>query len=237
MQNATDKQPIFNVPPIIVVIIVAFGSIHLVRDYFLSYDQNLDTILRFSFIPARYELEEFQNLMPGADWWSPVTYSLLHADGMHLIVNSLWLLIFGAVVARRMGNYRFLMFCLMGSVGGAGAHYITNMGSVVPMIGASAVVSACMGAATRFAFQPGERFSQGKLNRPRLTLYQTITNRPTFAFIGIWLLVNYLTGSGIVDVTGEGGRIAWEAHVGGFLFGLFLFPLFDIEPTNAEGTA
>jgi membrane associated rhomboid family serine protease len=40
----------------------------------------------------------------------------------------------------------------------------------------------------------------------------------------IWLGIDLLTaGSGILTE----GRIAWEAHLGGFLTGLLAFPLFD----------
>ena len=38
---------------------------------------------------------------------------------------------------------------------------------------------------------------------------------------------NLLAGIGTLSLAGEGQVIAWEAHVGGFLAGLLLFPLFD----------
>jgi membrane associated rhomboid family serine protease len=42
----------------------------------------------------------------------------------------------------------------------------------------------------------------------------------------IWLGTNYLFGSGMVDITGEGMKIAWQAHVGGFVAGFFMISLF-----------
>jgi membrane associated rhomboid family serine protease len=46
-------------------------------------------------------------------------------------------------------------------------------------------------------------------------------------FVGVWLGLNLLFGTGLVPIAGEGVQIAWEAHVGGFVFGLLAFSLFD----------
>ena len=236
MTNQKTHNPVLNVPVTILAMMAVFAIIHAVRVYGLDRSTDLDVLLQFSFIPARYvnqQLIEYSNM---ALYWSPLTYSVLHADWTHLFVNSLWLLVFGAVVARRFNALYFIIFCVFGSLGGALAHYVSHPESFVPTIGASAVVSACVGASTRFAFQAGMGLSPLDDIRPRLSLFETFRNRQTFAFIGIWFLVNYLSGAGFVDVSGEGGQIAWEAHVGGFLVGLLMFPLFDpIKSSRSNG--
>ncbi len=40
-------------------------------------------------------------------WWTPLTYVFLHANWAHVGFNALWLVAFGAPVARRFGPQRF----------------------------------------------------------------------------------------------------------------------------------
>ena len=42
-------------------------------------------------------------MLPGSEYWTLVTYMLLHGDWMHLTFNALWLLVFGTPVARYLG--------------------------------------------------------------------------------------------------------------------------------------
>jgi membrane associated rhomboid family serine protease len=48
-----------------------------------------------------------------------------------------------------------------------------------------------------------------------------------FLFLAIWLVLNFLFGIGGSFVPGAQADIAWQTHLGGFLAGLLLFPLFD----------
>ena len=49
----------------------------------------------FAFIPERLVPDFGISMVSGSQWWSFLTYAFLHANWMHVIVNSLWLLIFG----------------------------------------------------------------------------------------------------------------------------------------------
>ena len=96
------------------------------------------------------------------------------------------------------------------------------------MIGASGVVSALMGAAARFAFPMSGRFNRMHAHLlPRLSLAQAMMNRTVITYVAIWFGINALAAFGFAAGASEGAQIAWEAHIGGFLFGFFLFPLFD----------
>lgn len=225
--NPPSREPIFNVAGIILVFLGLFALVHLLRLYFLSEQGEFELLFKMAFIPARYTMEEVAALSPMAAFWSPLTYSLLHADWTHLILNGFWLLAFGSVVATRIGALRFTILFIAGALGGAGMHYIFNIGDLVPMIGASASVSACIGAAVRFAFPKGGRFAMDASRLPRQSLVEAFQNKQVIIFVGIWFLINIIVGVGLIDVAGEGSSVAWQAHIGGFLVGLLLFDLFD----------
>ncbi len=225
--NSTQPNPpVFNLPSIILAIGAFLIAIHAIRIWALDAEQDRMAIIALSFIPARFE-----NLIgdpwPLAVYWSPLTYSFLHADWTHLGVNLLWTAAFGSIVVRRWGVRRFLVLWVVGSLAGALAHFTAHQGELIPTIGASAAVSAFMGAAARFAFPPGGPFGRDVSQLPADSILQTFSNRQALAFVGIWFLINFLFGAGIVNIAGEGTVIAWEAHIGGFLAGFLLFAWFD----------
>ena len=219
-------EPVFNLPGFIVVLAAVLLLIHAARQWLLSPETDRWVILVFSFIPARWS-GQMDGFWPMAEYWSPFSYSLLHGDWMHVMVNLLWLAAFGSPVATRLGPVRTTFLACIASLGGALAHWLAYQGEVVPMIGASAVVSGFMGAATRFAFT-GTRI-RGKLNvhGPALSLWASLTNPGIVIFLLVWFALNALFGSGIVPIAGSAMPIAWQAHMGGFVAGLLLFPLFD----------
>ncbi|MEM7069462.1 MAG: rhomboid family intramembrane serine protease [Pseudomonadota bacterium] len=227
MEQQEKSVPIFNVPAVLLAFIGIMLGVHITRTTMINADGDLWMLINFAFIPARYALAESSVFTNPAELWTPITYSFLHGSWTHILLNSIWLLCFGSVVARRFGTLKFVLFCVIGSVFGALSHYIFHSGSIVPMIGASAVVSACMGAAVRFAFPQNGRFSPAVHDLPAQTLAQCFQNRQVVVFAVAWFAINFLFGLGGEIFTAAGQSIAWEAHVGGFLAGLFLFSYFD----------
>jgi membrane associated rhomboid family serine protease len=236
-----DQEPIFNVPAIVAVLILVICLVHFVRELILP--DNVDELLvwTFAFVPARYDTGVLaDNLIPGGRWaeyWSFITYALIHADLTHLGFNAIWLLAFGSPVAFRFGAARFLGFFIVSVSAGALAHLFTHAGTFTPMVGASAAISGTMGAATRFAFEPGGPLDMWRRNRipvhripaPPLTI--VLRNPRVIAFLAVWFGFNLLFGLGSLPIIGAGQSVAWQAHVGGFLAGLLLFSAFDpVEP-------
>lgn len=264
----TQRERIFNIPVVVVMLVLLLVGIQALREV-LPDEQNAQIIANFGFVPARFTLAfdperiaaaldaagirgqaqvELDQLFLGNGqplWWTPITYALLHASWVHVGLNCLWLVPFGAAVARRFGNLRFLLFCVATAIAGALAHYVTHLDGLQPMIGASAIVSGTMGAALRFVFQPaappGESLAPRDPHRedlahrpPALSLGAVFTNRTALAFLIVWSLANLLFGISAAPLGFTDGAVAWQAHVGGFLVGLLGFPLFDprapIEP-------
>ncbi|MEJ8574535.1 rhomboid family intramembrane serine protease [Microbaculum marinum] len=238
MQNR--REPIFNIPAAIVAVAVLLTAIHIVR-MLLPEMADVWAIFAFGFVPARYAAgAQLFGQLPGgggADVWTFVSYAFLHGDWVHLGVNVAWMVAFGTPVLRRFGAARFVALSLAAAVGGAALHLITHWGAVAPMIGASAAISGQMGAATRFAFQRNVMFGVAgrdddrRWRRPAMSLVAAFRDVRVLAFVGVWFAVNYVFGATDI-VPGVSAAIAWQAHVGGFLVGLLLFPLFDIPKSR-----
>jgi membrane associated rhomboid family serine protease len=235
------REPIFNVPPVIVLTVAALVLVHVIRVYFLTRRQDLELLVRFAFIPARYDATPLPGgAYPGgfgAEIWTFVTYAFFHADAMHLGVNSVWLLAFGSALARRFGFVRFLAFFAITAAAGAAAHLLAHAGDPDPVIGASAAISGAMAAVTRFAFQrggplaPSLAVSQRSYRVAAAPLTSALRDPRVLAFLLTWFGLNALFGLGSASILGDGQIIAWQAHIGGFVAGLVLFPLFDPVPT------
>ncbi len=225
------RTPAINLPPAVLWLAALFIGVHLLRQV-LTPEQERWLLLAFSFIPVRYA--EIGNALPGgvaARIWSPVTYAFLHGDVAHLVVNVLWMAIFGGALARRFGSVRFLLMSLVATIAGAAAHYIVHPMDGAIVVGASGAVSGMMAATACFAFAPGGPLAGGRTaaayRQPAEPIVRALLNPRAAAFIIIWFAINLLfglTGGLGADLA---GRIAWEAHIGGFLAGLFAFPLLD----------
>lgn len=180
----------------------------------------------------RFQLVRLLIADGGPRLWTLLTYGLLHGSWLHLISNVIWLAAFGSPVARRLGSGRFLNLMALSTIGGALLHWWSRDLDVLPLVGASAAVSGATAAAIRFVFAPGLRF--GTLSDdavvqaiPAERFGQLWRNPRALIFLVIWFATNFLFGAGLVPLFGEDTSIAWEAHIGGFMVGLLLFPLLD----------
>jgi membrane associated rhomboid family serine protease len=229
-------EPMFNVPPVVIATAGALIVVHLLRLFALTDEQDVQFLLTFAFIPARYGTEFVEGSLPGgfgADLWTFFTYAFLHADYLHLGLNLAWLLPFGTALARRFGAVRYTAFMLVMAAAGALAHLLSHPGAMVPMIGASAAIAGAMAAAMRFMFQKGGPIARWREHAeeayrvPAASLAATLRDPRFLLFLAVWLGLNALFGLGTVSLGQAGQEIAWQAHVGGFFAGLLLFNAFD----------
>ncbi len=239
------REPIFNVPLVVMATVGVLVLVHAFRMFVLTDEQDVNFLLTFAFIPARFGSDAGAvGAFPGgfaADLWTFFTYAFIHADLMHLGLNLAWLVPFATALARRLGSWRYLVFMLVMAAIGALAHLITHLGELEPMIGASAAISGAMAAAMRFVFQPDgpvahwrDRSDAG-YRIPAASLAATLRDPRFLLFLGVWLGLNALFGFGTISFGTEAGQaIAWQAHVGGFFAGLLLFDAFDPVVPRAE---
>ncbi len=251
------REPIFNLPAVVVFLLALLTIVQVARGL-ATPELDGAIIAAFGFTPARFTFLLDQKAVidhlneiarqsevqaqvgafflthapPAWLWFTPVSYAFLHGGATHLVFNGIWLAAFGSPVARRFGAGRFLVLGALGAVAGAAAYLAASPVQLAPMIGASAAVSAYMGAAARFVFPIGGPYrADFPFERPPLQSFgEMISNVQTMAFVAVWFLSNMLMGLGAQTFGFSQAPIAWQAHIGGFLAGLFLAPLFDQRP-------
>jgi len=201
-------------------------------------DRLIDLLKRVNTDPAALQqarqIRELQVLGGGAKLWTVLTYAFMHGSWTHVLLNCVWLVAFGPPIARRFGSARFLLFMAATAIAGALAHWMISPMDFSPLIGASGADSGLMGAATRFMFQPGAPLGAfGSTSRPQIetvpaaSLSGVFMERRSLIFILIWFGTNLIFGAGAQTLGFSDMPVAWIAHVGGFIAGLVLFPLFD----------
>jgi membrane associated rhomboid family serine protease len=206
---ATDQQraePAINAPWPVIVLIAVLAGAHWARTA-LSVDAD------------RWALTA-PDLAAGH--WDPlVTHLFVHAGWTHLIMNSLFILAFGAPVARFLrtsfvGALLFWLFFLgCGVIAGSGYAFSEEvlarfgLGRMdFALVGASGAASGLMGAAVRLIE------GRGRLG--------PVFGRTVVGMSFAWILVNLALGlTGLTPGT-AGAPIAWQAHVIGYFAGLFL---------------
>lgn len=215
-------EPMFNLPGVVLALIAVCVGAHLVRVWLLTPQQDFELILRFAFIPLRYS----GGYALDADaFLAPLTYSLLHGGWGHLAVNTIWLAAFGSPLANRIGAGRFLLFWAATSLAAVALHYVLHVSDAAPLVGASGAISGMMGAAARFGFRIDRSHGRAAFAGRILSIPQVFASRMAVTFLGVWFAVNLAAGFGFGAP--DGGTIAWEAHIGGFLAGFLLVRAFD----------
>lgn len=233
-----NREPIFNVPGPVLLILGVMIAVHVGRQY-LSEESALWWLVALAFIPGRYTVAPGD--LPGgeiAGVTSFLTHLFVHADTVHLAVNSAWLLAFGTPLAKRLGWRRFYIFAACCGVAGALTFLILHPGLMAPVIGASGAIAGLMGGVLRFLF-PAIDSHSGYLLRenpaaiPAMPLPVALRDKRLLSSTAAFVALNLLAIVGLGALM-PAGTIAWEAHLGGYFFGLLCFGFFDIAPQHAS---
>lgn len=220
----SQQSPIFNLPRIIILLVGICAVVYLMQYWVAGSDWGNHALVHLAFIPIRYSQSITEPLWSYV--FAPVSYAFLHGGFGHLAINMLWLVIFGSPLALRLGWQYFLIFWLVTAFAAAFMHFWVYPESYAPLVGASGAISGMTGAATRFGFrtQPYGRF-RAFIGRP-MTFQNIMRDRTSIVFIVVWFGMNILAGTGAFNEPNTITSIAWQAHIGGFLAGFFLLPLF-----------
>jgi membrane associated rhomboid family serine protease len=211
--NPTERPPLITVALIVACVLVFLWQISL--------DTEAQTLAVYALgsIPAvLFNIRELPAELVMVPTWATVFTSMfLHGGWMHLLGNMLYLWIFGNNVEDAMGHVRFIFFYLLCGTVAVFAQALPDPESQLPMVGASGAISGVLGA--YLLLFPHARVLVGI---PFGFLLQTLYMPASLVLVlwfGLQLLSSWLS-------SGQEGGVAFGAHVGGFVAGLVLIPLF-----------
>lgn len=158
-----------------------------------------------------------------------LTNTFMHGGFLHIILNLWTLYIFGPALEDRLGPARFLTLYLACGVIASITHAVFNATSSVPALGASGAIAGVIGAyALRFPY------AWVRVLVP-IFIFPFFFSIPAMMFAGIWFLMQVMQGTSELFFSNAGGGIAWWAHIGGFLAGVFL--LRPMQPASGSAAA
>lgn len=147
----------------------------------------------YAFVPGR--ITEIGDQSPGA-WLTFLSHAMLHGSWQHLAFNVYALIVFGVIAERVLGLSRIAVVYAASAIAGAVLFMALHPMEFIFLVGASGAISGLFGAALLVA--------------PPQARKAVMSNAV------IWFALNVVMPA---IASYAGGRIAWEAHLGGFVAG------------------
>jgi len=157
---------------------------------------------------------------PSAAVYGTVFSSMfLHGGWLHLLGNVLFLWIFGNNIEDSVGHFQFVIFYLLCGIGAAVTQVLINPDSHIPMVGASGAISGVLGA--YLLLFPRARV----LMLVPIWIFLKFIYVPAWLVLLCWFGLQLLSGYLVIGQMHTGGVAFW-AHIGGFMAGMILIPVF-----------
>ena len=234
----TEHFPVVTVALIVLNVLAYFFFQHGTLSFGDPSDQQyLENLFDYAWIPV--ELTDgvqcvpdqaFQQVQCAADvadqppvYLTLFTAMFMHGGLLHLGGNMLFLWIFGNNVEDSMGPLKFIVFYLLAGIAATALQTAFNTDSAIPNIGASGAVAGVLGG--YLLLFPRARV----ITVIFIIFFFTILELPAILILGFWFVQQLLFGYFGLSSGGEGGGVAYLAHVGGFVFGLAAIKLFASE--------
>ena len=187
--------------------LVTYGLIALnVIVFLIELNSGEPFIRQWAVVPSRLTAD------PAGNFMTVFTAMFMHGGWMHLLGNMLYLWIFGDNVEDRLGQAKFLIFYLVCGIAATFAQVAFNPHSSIPNLGASGAIAGVLAAYLVL-------FPRGQV---RVLVGRGIANMPALAVIGLWIVLQFVSGVGSIAHTAETGGVAYMAHIGGFVAGFVL---------------
>jgi membrane associated rhomboid family serine protease len=175
------------------------------------------------------------DIIAGKNLWTLITSMFVHADVWHIVGNMIFLWVFGDNIEDTLGHGKFLAFYLIGGLCAEFTHIMSalvlenlNLSQelTIPTIGASGAISAILGAYILL-------FPHAKIKTVVYIIYFiSFTSIPAYYYLGFWFLYQVLMGLGsFISISSS---VAFWAHIGGFVFGMLIVKVGDVEPIRKQ---
>jgi membrane associated rhomboid family serine protease len=163
-------------------------------------------IVQWSVVPRRLLAN------PASDFPTLFTSMFMHAGWLHLLGNMLYLWIFGDNVEDALGHVKYLVFYVICGLAADFAQILAGTNSNIPNLGASGAIAGVLAAYLVL-------FPRGQV---RVLMGYGVIPMPALVVIGLWIVLQLVSGIGSISATAETGGVAYMAHIGGFIAGLVM---------------
>ena len=190
-------------PPVTKTLLIANVAVYLAQQFA---DNAL--LIWFALWPLASIGPSGPDMPPGFMPWQLVTYSFLHGNELHILVNMLGLYMFGSEVERVLGPRRYVTYYFVSVLAAAIAQLVMstlNPGPPYPTVGASGGVFGLLLAYGMF------------FPRRIVMLIIPPIPMPARVFVIVYAAIELYLG-----VTGTLAGVAHFAHLGGMLGGWLL---------------
>jgi membrane associated rhomboid family serine protease len=211
-----DKNPSRTIPFVNYVLIILNIIVFLFE---ISLGKAMEQfIYTFGVVPS-YLMNDIHTLSIGVGTVMPFFTSMfLHGGWMHLLGNMLFLYVFGDNVEDRLGHWKYFIFYLIAGIAAAASQVFVSPNSEIPMVGASGAIAGVLGS--YIILFPRARV----LTLIPIFIFLQVIELPAFLFLGIWFLIQIISGTFALGIGADAGGVAWWAHIGGFVSGIIMLP-------------
>jgi membrane associated rhomboid family serine protease len=212
-----DTAPCYSTPwvswTLMVIWITIFVSMKLMPD-----DLAVRILNEYGMVPIRYSSKRWAASanLPFDYYFSFFSNLFLHGNWSHLLVNLLFMWIFGDNVEDRMGKLPFIVFYLVCGFFASFLQWYFDPMLTIPVVGASGAIAGVLAA--YFFLYP--------LERVILFLFPILVPVPAIAFLGVWVMIQLHDATTSIFFKDGTMDVAWWAHIGGFMAGCILYRFF-----------
>jgi len=201
-------------------LIIATNTAVFIYELRLNDHQLADFFNTYGLVPAHYSLFTQHDFLSTKtlSFFPFITNMFLHSGWLHFILNMWVLIIFGDNVENRMGSLKYLFFYVICGISAGAMHFVLNMNSPVPALGASGAIAGVMAA--YMLLYP---FAKVLVMFPILFI-PLFFEVPSFIYIGLWFISQLWSGT--LSLGSKSTGIAFWAHIGGFVAGALLYNSF-----------
>src|ERR1051326_8516171 len=199
-----DTQPSYS-RPVVTIVIIVINILVFLREFSLDdYSRNAFISL-YGLTPDHFHIENV------------LTSMFVHGGWMHVLSNMWFLWIFGDNIEDILGHAKYLVFYLLCGIAAGMTQTVFNVGSRLPMVGASGAIAGVMGAYL-------VKFPRSRIvTLVFVFFFITTIDVPATLMLLYWFFIQII-GTISYSHLSQGGT-AWFAHVGGFIAGIVLVNL------------
>ena len=179
-------------------------------------------LYRYGMTPIRYSKPDWAYSfgLPPDYYLSFLTSLFLNGGWLHIASNMIFMWIFADNIEDLMGHKRFLAFYLSCGLLATYAQWLAYPDLAVPVVGASGAIAGVLVAYFR-------RFPFAKVAVVvPILFFPLFFEVPAIGFLGAWLILQLHEATTAAVFGGVTMDSAWWAHLGGFVVGVFIHPLF-----------